>query len=51
MNEVIETGENKGNRFIKEVVEHLKELAAETYKVKRSEHFKRYLITMTSFWE
>ena len=48
--EVIETGEKKGNRFIKEVLEHLKQLAAETDEVKRSEIFKQYLETMSKFW-
>ena len=48
--EVIETEGKRGNRFIKEVVEHLKQLAAETDEVKRSEIFKRYLETMSKFW-
>ena len=36
---------------MKEVVEHLRQLAKETDKVKRSEHFKRFLITMARFWK
>ena len=51
MSEAIETGERKGNWFIKEVVEHLKQLAAETDEVKRSEIFRQYLETMAKFWK
>jgi hypothetical protein len=48
MTEVIEVVErNEKNQFIQEVVEHLKQLAAETDKVKQS---KQYLETMSKFW-
>jgi len=41
----------KAKEFMKEVVDHLRQLAKETDKVKRSEHFKRFLITMARFWK
>lgn len=40
----------RADQFIKEVVSHLKELAAETDNVKKSEFFKHYLETMSKFW-
>jgi len=52
MTEVIEVGEKSGkHQFIREVVEHLKELAAETDKVRCSRFFKQYLETMARFWK
>jgi hypothetical protein len=38
------------NRFLNEVVASLKQLAAETDRVKQSEFFKRYLDVMSKFW-
>ena len=52
MSEIIETGEKKNaNRSVKEVVLHLRKLAAETDTVKRSEFFQHYLETMSEFWK
>ena len=41
----------KANKFINEVVECLKQLAAETDRFKRSEFFRQYLETVSKFWK
>ena len=47
MTEAIEVREKNGkNQFIQEVMEHLKQLAAETDKVKQSGFFRQYLECM-----
>lgn len=50
-------GENRGgasmeetNHFLSKVINYLKQLAAETDAVKKSESFKRYLEIMSRFW-
>lgn len=39
------------NQFLKEIETNLKELASETDNVKKSDFFKRYLDTMSKFWQ
>ena len=51
MKDINENNIYKTNQFLKEVVEHLKQLASETDEVKQSEFFKHYLDTMSRFWK
>jgi len=46
-----EAGEKNAHRFLWEVINHLKQLAADTDKVRCSEFFQQYLEIMSKFWK